>query len=44
VVGPENEWHDGGPVGGVAITGLDKGLANGAVLSLNDAIHSQVVS
>jgi hypothetical protein len=44
VVSPENEWHDGGPVGGVAIAGLDKGLVNGVVLSLDDAIHLQVVS
>jgi hypothetical protein len=43
-VSPENKWHDGGPVGGIAITGLDKGLMDGVVLSLDDAICSQVVS
>jgi hypothetical protein len=44
MVGPENEWCDGGPVGSVSITGLDKGLMNGVVLLLDDAIRLQVVS
>jgi hypothetical protein len=44
MVSPENEWHDGGPVGGVAIAGLDQGLVNGVVLLLDDTFHSQVVS
>jgi hypothetical protein len=43
-VGPECEWHDGRPVGGVAVASFDEGLSNGAVLALNDAIHPRVVS
>jgi hypothetical protein len=44
MVSPENKWYDGGPVGSVAVTGLDQGLTDGAVLVLNDAICPQVVS
>jgi hypothetical protein len=43
-VGPEGEWCNGQPAGGVAVASFDKGLLNGAVLVLDDAVHLQVVS
>jgi len=43
-VGPEDMWRMSWPLRSVAFASLDEGLDDGAVLPLNDAICTQVVS
>ena len=43
-VSPEDVWHTSQPLQSVTFASLDKGLDDGVVLLLNDAICTQVVS